>query len=136
MKKIINWQNNYSVQIHELDEEHKKLIDIINELYDAYLNNIHQDKITHIVSEMHDYAAVHFKTEEKYFEEFGYREKAEHKAEHEAFLEKMKTFELDYQKNSKLLSLQILNFLQEWLNNHIMKSDKKYIPCFKSNGLK
>lgn len=136
MKKLIYWQSYYSVQITELDEQHKKLIEIINTLYDAYLSEIQQDKISSIIEEMYEYADVHFKTEENYFEKFGYKEANEHKAEHTSFLEKIKSFECGYKKNSKLLSLQIMNFLQEWLSNHIMKTDKKYIGLFKAKGLK
>lgn len=136
MKKLIYWQSYYSVQVAELDEHHKKLIDMLNELYDAYLNDVQQDKIVPILAEMSDYANVHFKAEEIYFERFDYKEATEHKTEHNSFLEKIKTFKVDYQKNSKLLTLQIMNFLRNWLNNHIMKSDKKYIDCFKANGLK
>jgi hemerythrin-like metal-binding protein len=119
-----------------LDEQHKKLIEMINTLYDAYLSEEQEDKISFIIEEMYEYARIHFKTEEDYFDEFGYTNTLEHKAEHASFLEKIKAFEGDYKKNSRLLSLQIMNFLQEWLTGHIMKEDKKYIDLFKAKGLK
>jgi hemerythrin len=136
MKKLIQWQSYFSVQVAELDEQHKRLIEIINELYNAYLNSLQQEKISYILKELYEYTNVHFKTEENYFHKFEYNESVGHIAEHMVFLEKIKTFEGGYTKNSKFLSLQIMNFLQEWLSNHIMKSDKRYVEHFKVKGLK
>jgi hemerythrin-like metal-binding protein len=136
MQQLNHWQIGYSVFVKEIDDQHKQLIDILNELYDAYINNLHPEKVNKTIDQLMEYATVHFATEEKYFKQFGYKETDEHVEDHRLFLIRVEAFRLDYKKNKTILSLQIINFLQEWIKHHIRNVDKKYITCFKNNGLK
>lgn len=136
MQELAKWQPGYSVFVRELDEHHKKLIDLLNELYDAYLQDVHKDKVGEIIIQLKQYALNHFDLEETYFKQFSFENTSEHVKEHAFFLQKLTSFEKEYMKSSTLTSLRIINFLQEWVTNHILITDKKYVSCFVKNGLK
>ncbi len=136
MYQLSQWHPNYSVFVKELDDQHKVLIDMINQIYNAYLQNLNKEKVLEIITKMSEYAALHFANEEKYFEKFGYEDAEKHISEHTNFLKKAAAFQSDYKQNKILLSLQVINFLQEWLNKHMLGTDKKYVSCFQNGGLK
>ncbi len=134
-KVFFSWKDSYSLKISEIDEQHKVLISIINDLYEAFVNKEHASKIDEIISRMADYASMHFGTEEEYFEKFGYKQAPEHITEHEKFIEKVYNFMYDYKNNKTALTYEVLTFLQKWLTNHILISDKKYSVLFQENGM-
>lgn len=134
-KAFFSWKDSYSVNISEIDEQHKVLIKIINDLYEAFVNKEHASKIDEIIGRMADYASMHFGTEESYFEKFGYKEASGHINEHEKFIEQVYNFRYDYKNNKTTLTYEVLTFLQKWLANHIQVSDKKYSAFFLENGL-
>ena len=136
MHQLNQWHPGYSVFVKELDDHHKELINLLNELYDAYLQNSHKEKVGDIISRLFDYTTIHFAAEESYFVKFEYEQTSQHKKEHQQFLDKIKTFQADYSKNSTVLTLQIINFLHEWIHHHIMNTDRNYIICFRKGGLK
>ena len=136
MHQLNQWHPNYSVFVKELDDQHKQFIDMLNELYDAYLQNAHKEKLDIIVKQLFEYSSIHFATEEKYFKEFGYEDAESHILEHETFFKEISTMFANYNQNKTLLSLKVINYLQDWLINHILNVDRKYISCFKNAGLK
>ena len=136
MHQLSHWHPNYSVFVKELDDQHKHIIDMLNELYDAYLQNSHKEKVDSIIEQMFEYANVHFATEEKYFKDFGYEDAANHILQHESFFEEVKKMRTEYNQNKTMLSLKVINYLQEWLIHHILNEDKKYVSCFQNGGLK
>jgi len=132
---LIKWNDKMSVKVEEIDIQHKKLVDLLNALHEAMLNRQSKEALGKIISELVNYAAVHFKTEEKYFDQFGYPETEEHKKEHKDFVEKVLDFQKGYEEGRLMLSMDILNFLKDWLYNHIMGSDQKYSNFFNRHGL-
>ena len=126
MNILINWKESYSVNSKEIDQQHKKLIDLINVLYDSFLNKEDKDKLDYIISELNDYAIVHFSAEEKYFTEHGFTRSEEHINEHRMFLKEVEKFRAEYYQNSKSLTPKIMTFLRDWLTNHIREMDQEY----------
>ena len=98
---FVVWDKKYSVNVKQIDDQHQKLVGLINELYDAMLAGQGQPKLRTILASSVDYTKQHFLTEENLFALHGYPAGAEHKAEHVAFL-------------------------MNWLLNHIQSTDKKY----------
>jgi hemerythrin-like metal-binding protein len=127
MEILIKWTSKYSVQSELIDKQHKKLCDMINELYDAFVNARAKEKSEKILKDMAEYAVYHFSTEEDLFERYNYSLTEEHKQEHQAFVAKVQEFLNKYQKGDVMLSYEIMNFLKDWLLNHILVSDHKYI---------
>ncbi len=129
-KILISWNEKYSVGSQIIDDQHKQLINLINELYGLFKSGKAKQSIGKIINKMVTYARIHFETEEKYFKKFNYEFESEHVEEHKQFLSKVAEFQEDYQHDRISLSYEIMIFLKDWLVNHIMRSDKKYQHYF------
>ena len=132
---LLNWENDFSVNVKEIDNQHKKIVNIINELYDAMLEGKSREVLSKTLSDLAEYTQYHFAFEEKYFEEFGYPKKEEHIKQHRNLVDKVLKFKSKYEEGAIFISIDIMEFLREWLKNHIAGSDKEYGPYFNSNGL-
>jgi hemerythrin len=130
------WQDIYSVDIREIDDQHKNLIGMINELHEAMKSGKGREVVSGILKKMIEYASTHFGTEEKYMNEFAFPGYSQHKAEHEAFAIKVVDFQQKYNNGSLALTFEVMDFLEKWLVKHIQGTDKKYVPFFHSKGLK
>ncbi len=132
---LIQWSDDLIIGFELIDKQHKVLVDMINELYDAMMEIKGQEVLSKIVNRMVEYAAIHFMVEEKWMTAFTYEGYAEHKKIHDDFSQKALTLKNDMSQSGFVLSLEVLNFLREWLVNHIMGTDRKYISCFSENGV-
>ena len=132
---FMNWSPELSVNVKEIDAQHQRLIELINELHDAMEERKGKDVLEKIIKELFRYTVYHFSTEEKYFELYNYPEKDAHVEEHNVFVRKVQDFHKGFDEGRLLLSVDIINFLTDWIKNHIMGSDKKYGPFFNEKGL-
>ena len=133
---MIEWNEEHSVGISTIDEEHKKFINIINRAIVAKQHESNPRRIEEVLNEMIDYAWYHFKTEEFYMIEFRYPEYQYHKEEHLDFVHKTISYFHRITSGEYHIVNEILEYLKQWLVNHIQGTDKKYIECFIKNGLK
>ncbi len=133
---FINWSDAYSVQIEEIDNQHKKLIDLINELFDSMQKGQSNKVIGRILNDLVNYTVFHFKNEETYFDRFNYEETEEHKAKHKRLVDKVVKIKSDFESGKISVSTDLLKFLKRWLFEHILETDKKYVKCFQLNGVK
>ena len=129
------WNDKYSVGVRDLDNQHKQLINLLNELYEAMQNSSAPDKLGKIINQLATYTKVHFTSEEKYMEQYNYPGLAAQKAEHAKFIEKVNNFKSDFESGKLALSLNVASFVKDWLTSHIEGSDKKYGPFFNSKGV-
>lgn len=132
---LITWNENYSVKVKEIDNQHKKLVDLINQLHDAMKEGKGKDIIGNILNELVNYTVYHFGYEEKLFDKYGYPEGKIHTRQHNDLVWKVKSYVNDFQSGKGVLPLEVMNFLRDWLLNHIGKDDKKYTPFLNSKGL-
>lgn len=132
---LITWKEEYSVGVFEIDNQHKTMVILINKLFDAMKQGRANTILGSTISELFFYAQTHFRTEEKYFDKFNYKEKEEHKKVHQSFIAEMEKFKTGFDSGKITLSLEVFNFLKNWLDQHILGEDKKYVDCFKQNGL-
>lgn len=135
-KELIKWNDNYSVKVDRFDEEHKKLIKIINKLNSAMLEGRGKKILTEIVEELIEYTATHFKNEEDYFKKYNYPEYQEHKKIHDNLIEKVLKIQEKIEEGNETISIEVIDFLKDWLIKHIMGIDKKYSNFFKSKNIK
>ncbi len=133
---LIDWDDSYSVSVAELDNQHKQLVAMINQLHQAMLTGQNKQVLSPILAGLTSYANTHFATEENYFDKFGYLGTATHKFEHQNFVKKIKDFQQQFEAGKTMLSLEVMEFLKSWLLNHIKVQDKKYSKFFNDNGLK
>lgn len=132
---LIQWDSSFSVNVRELDDQHGALIKLINELHDAMQAGKAKDLLNKIIVELVNYTVNHFSTEEKYFAQFGYTEAETHIAEHKKFIDEVASFKKEFDEGRLGLSIKVMNFLSDWLRNHIKGTDKKYGPFFNMKGL-
>lgn len=133
---LITWDTSLSVEVGEIDTQHQKLIKLINDLNEAMKIGKAKDAMANIIHGLVDYTRSHFSREEKYFDQFGFSGAALHKQEHKKFVGKISEFEKGFGEGKLMLSMDVMNFLKDWLVDHIKGTDKKYSKCFNENGLK
>jgi hemerythrin len=124
---FVPWEDRYAVGIPAIDEQHRRLLDLTNALYDSCRegSTSAQDGFKQAAHSIVEYVKVHFTTEERLMDQVDYPEAASHKAEHKdfarQFLEEVKAFE----EGKRFVSLAFANFLKDWILQHIALSDKK-----------
>ncbi|MCX7905423.1 MAG: bacteriohemerythrin [Elusimicrobiales bacterium] len=132
---LINWNESLSVGIDKFDQEHKKLVSLINHLNLAMSQGKSKDILGGIISELIKYSQTHFKNEEDFFKEINFNESQSHINSHKAFVIKVGDFESRFKRGQIGLSVDIINFLKEWLTKHIQVEDKKYGEFAKSKNI-
>jgi hemerythrin len=118
----------YRTGITFVDDEHKRLFEIIGDTYNiiqAHTLHDKYDEIIKIIDELRDYTIFHFTDEEEYMTKINYEKIESHKALHEAFVSKIREINLDdVDSNQQEYLYGIIDFLLAWLDEHIMKVDK------------
>jgi len=130
----IFWDPSYSVEVKELDEQHQEFIKILNNFYNSLYQEESREELGESLNRLIDYAENHFATEEKYFDLYGYELAEEHKNEHRKFKAKVLDFKNRFQAGEEV-TLELVDFLEDWLIDHLGNQDKKYIECFHQHGL-
>ena len=129
--------NQYLVGVNFIDEEHRRLFEIIKEANDIMHNDFLYDKfdqINAVLGNLLEYTKVHFADEEKYMESINYDGLEAQKKAHAMFVEKIENINLDeVDENQDEYLNGLLNFLLDWLVNHILKADKR-IPVIKQEN--
>lgn len=137
---LIEWSEKLSVNIPVIDDQHKKLISYLNELYTFMKAGKGREIVGETLSKLIEYTKFHFKTEEDFFNKFNYPDKIIHEQEHKEFINNVTKINNDY-NNVKLSASQVSltttvietsRFLYQWILNHIMKIDKKYEDFLKA----
>ncbi|MCG8699252.1 MAG: bacteriohemerythrin, partial [Bacteroidales bacterium] len=133
---LIQWGPQYFIGLKTIDDQHKVLVDLINETYRSFGSNKNLRQLRKVIGKLLDYTVYHFGEEEKYFKSFDYDDYESHKENHDSFIEKIKKFKQDIKSGDATLNFEIIEFLKNWLINHIQKSDARYVPLFKQYGIK
>jgi len=133
---FIKWDKKYEIGINTIDNQHKKLVGIINELYSSFGVTDNSKMLHKVLNQLMQYTEYHFGEEEKYFTQTEYPETKEHLSQHRKFIKKVKAFAIDIENGEFSVSFDMLEFLKKWLVDHISKSDKKYVEHLQKNGVK
>lgn len=135
---LVNWNRLFETDIEEIDNQHRRLVGLLNQVYDASKDGKADTVLNNVLAELINYTHDHFSTEERLMIEMGYPDYSGHKKEHESLAQRVHEFQDKYIKSSKdpLLVQELSLFLKGWLTNHIVVTDKRYAPFFKSKGLK
>lgn len=123
--KFIAWKEFYSVGCRELDDQHKQILGIINDLYSALQSGRESEEVKGLLDRLIQYAKDHFQCEEEWMKECGYPELAQHRTTHKRLSQKTIALcnRIDADTGHDLLS-----FLKEWWVSHICGADKQYSP--------
>lgn len=135
MGELIKWTEKLSVNVKSIDEQHKKLIDLINQLHSAMSEGKGKQIIENVLEEMLKYTEYHFNYEEGLLKQTNYPEYEPHKKQHIHYVEKIKEFLKRYEENDPTLTVDVFFFLDSWLEEHIMNTDKKYSKHLNEHGI-
>lgn len=134
---LIEWSNELSVGIDSIDEQHKKLVNMINALNDAMLLGESNELLGKIFTGLAAYTQKHFAYEENMFAEYGYSNSEEHKRQHAELINQVIELKEKFMENPQgTISTDLMQFLKRWLTNHIMRTDKDYTEFLLSKGVK
>lgn len=134
--RYLTWKDSYSVGIESIDNDHKKLLHLINNLQTAV--DYKTDKLfeKQTLDEVIDYTHYHFDREEGLMEDNGYPDFVAHKAKHKEMIEKVNEFVLEFETDEEDSIQSLLAYLKSWLINHINGTDKEYSEFLISKGVK
>lgn len=131
----ILWTQNMSVGVDMFDHEHQELIDLANKLYTGVTAGNAGEALAKVLDGLIRYTALHFKHEEDYMRMYDYPEYEAHKKEHDKLVAQVMEYKESLDSGKASFTLELMNFLKEWLVNHIMGSDQKYGTFFKDKGV-
>ena len=138
MEKFV-WTDEYNLNIHIIDEQHKHFFEIVNQIYDLIKDKtVTKTDIIKIVNDLINYGYYHLSTEEKYFNQYLYSDRMSHMKQHEMFRKQTADYVAHLEKSDVdlvKLSLEIDNFAKNWLSHHILVNDRQYVSFFKQNKI-
>lgn len=123
---LLQWENCYSVNNVKLDNDHKKLINIFNDLYDNCSDSCDLEIILKGIIDLEYYAISHFRSEELYMEDIGYEDIDQHVLEHRKFEVEIANMKDKIYSSDTQLCREVIEYLWNWLLNHVIKEDMKY----------
>lgn len=136
MTDYFQWKDNYELGIKEIDAQHQYFVSLINKLYNEILLGSAHKTLDETFVELINYAEEHFQTEERYFKEFSYIESEAHIDEHHHLKNSLTAMQTNFINQKNDMSFDLIDFLEDWLINHIETVDRRYVACFQENGVK
>jgi hemerythrin len=125
---LFAWDQSYSVNNPEFDKHHQHLYALVNRLHDAMLSGQAKNTMSGILDELISYTQGHFAAEEAFMIARAYPGLAAHKAEHAKLAGQVVEFRERFRSGNAPITLELMHFLRDWLQNHIQRVDKKYAP--------
>lgn len=130
----LQWSEQFSVNIPEIDEQHKALFDLIDKIHIAILEHKGTAACVEVLDELVDYTRIHFSLEQSLMHMGKYPGYEAHCALHRNLVSEVEALQSKIHSGSAAISFELLHFLRNWLTKHILGEDKKYAEFFASNG--
>ncbi|MDR2964689.1 MAG: bacteriohemerythrin [Treponema sp.] len=129
----VTWSNRYSMGIKLIDDQHKGLLDFVNELFNNSTGDEEAEReyFNKVMAKAVDYVKVHFATEERYMLGTGFPDYFAHKKTHQQFIIKVVESIKDFQRGKRLVLVSFARFLKDWVLSHVAMEDVKYSEYFK-----
>ena len=132
---LLQWNSTLSVGVERFDSEHRKLLEMVNGLHDAMQEGKGKALVNETLTGLITYTATHFTAEETLLAKHGFPGLDHHREEHTKLVAQVFEFQREAAAG-RALPAYVLNFLKDWLVNHIMKEDKSYAPFLAGKGEK
>ncbi len=123
---IVGWSDEFKLHLPEIDAQHQILFGLIDELWKVIVARSGRNDQLRLIGDLEDYAVQHFKEEELFMQATSFPNLASHKLAHETYVKRIASERATIISGSPTLSLDLLRFLQDWLVEHIMVSDREY----------
>lgn len=121
---LIEWDDTLVLGVQEIDEHHRKLVEILNRCYLALMLNEHRHELEGIVKELDAYTRYHFGTEEELMAQAGLAQAPAHAEAHRSFISALEDFRGRLEAGESFVAMDVLMFLKDWLVEHIQKVDR------------
>lgn len=133
MQDWILWKSEFETGYKPVDEQHKELVKILNDLYRSSLDRESdiKESFKEAIKKTIDYASYHFAYEEKIMRAVKYEKAMSHMAKHRIFSQEILKQVSLYEQGSRFVANQFVRFLRDWLLNHIAVEDKEFIKTVK-----
>lgn len=132
---LFAWNAKYSVNIKEIDDQHKKLIGMVGQLNDAMRQGKGKEILDRLLQDLVQYTRTHFAAEERVMKAHGYPEFEDHKAKHDKMTQKVLEVQRGYREGKLSITIELMAFLEKWVDQHIMVTDRKYAPFLNGKGV-
>jgi hemerythrin-like metal-binding protein len=132
---MFEWNPAYSVKVGSIDSQHRGLLELGGELSKAMATGQGKAVAGKILNRLIQYTGMHFAHDERLMMAHGYPGFAAHKAQHDALVAKVVQFEADFKAGRVAISVELLDFLRDWLIGHIQGSDQKYAPYLREKAV-
>lgn len=132
---LLAWSNMFSVGVKDIDDQHKKLVDMANRLNDAMKAGQGRAEVGGILGELVEYTVNHFAFEERLMDKHAYPMSSQHKKEHQDLVRTVGEFKRKFELGDAALTAEIMGFLRDWLSRHIMNSDKMFGKDLNGKGI-
>ena len=124
----IDFDRSLRTGIETVDEQHKALIELYNELDEAVWKGQAHRQMEANLARLFKYTKQHFKSEEAMLAESGYPQLEQHQLEHQRLTDQLRQFVLRYKRSKERFSAEMLEFVRLWITSHIKESDLAYVP--------
>lgn len=132
---IFYWSKKLFTGISEIDFQHYKIVNLINELYQQYLNRSSNNEMLSTLESLYEITRVHFANEQVLMKKYGFTEMEHHIGVHTKLLRDLKGFIDNLRTNNVKVDDSFLEFLKTWLMTHILEEDMRYVQFFRQRGL-
>ena len=132
---MLVWGNAYKVGFGRIDNDHQELVRMINELADAIKVQRGASVLDKLFRDLVDYTVKHFAMEERLMQTYAYPEKSRHTKEHEDLKKSVTDLMNKFKEGKTTASLQTIHFLNDWLAEHILKTDKHLATFLNAKGV-
>jgi len=136
LSKALEWDASFATGVSKYDDQHKVLFNMVNDLADAMQQKKSKEAVGRVLNGLAEYTINHFADEERSFAQTHYPEESQHKALHKKLLDQVTDLIGKFNAGVPLIAQDVINFLQDWLINHIKGTDKKYGHHLNKNGIK
>jgi len=134
-RNFVTWSEKYSVGITRIDQEHQRLMDLLNELHVAVTAGRGADVVGKVLAGLASYTITHFTNEEMLLRTHKYPDYQRHREQHQELIDVVQQLQRDFRTGKADISKETLLFLQRWLIGHILGVDRKYAPHLKAAGV-
>ncbi|HXK57545.1 MAG: hemerythrin family protein [Gammaproteobacteria bacterium] len=134
MAKFVEWSDELSVGIEEIDAQHKVLAELINKMHTAIQDRHGNQVVREILEELSDYTRIHFAVEESLMRILDYPGYEEHHEQHQQLLEQVVELKTKVDEGKASIGFELMHFLKLWLTKHIMEEDMNYSGFFLAAG--
>ncbi len=132
--ELISWNKKIETGIKKFDDQHKELVRLLNKFYTAVNEGRSKAVLGEVLNELANYTVYHFQSEEDAFRQFNFPDKDEHIRIHKELVNQVLKVIKDFESGKDVVSVNLLQFLKEWVVRHIMGDDMKYGKYFKQIG--